>query len=372
MPRRLPPYVECNLSKGKAYLYFRRGKGDRVRLPDDPASEEFRLAYVRAISGEPSVRHRTLSPGMGTIAALVASYKASRAYQALRASTKKSYATALEHLRTVHGDRLVSQMTRSRIESVILGPYLIETPEQKARPGQALHVLKVLRVVIKHGIAIEWISRDPSVGIKRPKTNEIRSWTDAECAAFERRWPLGTKQRTAYAVMLWVGAARVDVHQITWPQLDQERARYTRSKTGISAEPKICGELQEVLNAASRNHITVINTEFGKPFSIKGFGNFMRDAMNAAGLPLDCKPHGLRKTLGRRLAEAGTSASWIMAILGHRTLAEAERYTRDADRTIGAWKGIEMLERARRANKDAQTTSEVLGKFEKAKGDQRG
>jgi integrase len=54
----------------------------------------------------------------------------------------------------------------------------------------------------------------------------------------------------------------------------------------------------------------------------------MRDAMNAAGLPLDCKPHGLRKTLGRRLADAGVSAHDIMAPLGHTTLAQAELYTK--------------------------------------------
>lgn len=35
----------------------------------------------------------------------------------------------------------------------------------------------------------------PSTGIKRPKEDEIRSWTDAELKVFERRWPTGTKQR---------------------------------------------------------------------------------------------------------------------------------------------------------------------------------
>jgi hypothetical protein len=61
----------------------------------------------------------------------------------------------------------------------------------------------------------------------------------------------------------------------------------------------------------------------------------MRDAITKAGLPLDCKPHGLRKTLGRRMADAGCSAHQIMAALGHTTLAEAERYTREADRRRG-------------------------------------
>src|SRR6478672_8755102 len=54
--------------------------------------------------------------------------------------------------------------------------------------------------------------------------------------------------------------------------------------------------------------------------TLNGFSGFMRDAIRAAGLPLDCKPHGLRKTLGRLLADAGASAHDIMAALGHTTL----------------------------------------------------
>jgi hypothetical protein len=70
----------------------------------------------------------------------------------------------------------------------------------------------------------------------------------------------------------------------------------------------------------------------------------MRDAMTKADLPLDCKPHGLRKTLGRRLADAGCTAHEIMAMLGHTTLEEAERYTRELidvaseDRPSSNWK----------------------------------
>ena len=62
----------------------------------------------------------------------------------------------------------------------------------------------------------------------------------------------------------------------------------------------------------------------------------MRDAIKGAGIAdLTFRPHGLRKTLGRLLADAGISADDIMAALGHKTLAEAERYTREADRRRG-------------------------------------
>jgi hypothetical protein len=47
--------------------------------------------------------------------------------------------------------------------------------------------------------------------------------------------------------------------------------------------------------------IGIINTEYDRPFTVDGFSRWLRDAITAAGLPLDCKPHGLRKVAGRRL-----------------------------------------------------------------------
>jgi integrase len=43
----------------------------------------------------------------------------------------------------------------------------------------------------------------------------------------------------------------------------------------------------------------------------------MRDAIRDAGLSVGCRPHGLRKTFGRLLADAGATAHEIMAAMGH-------------------------------------------------------
>jgi len=104
-----------------------------------------------------------------------------------------------------------------------------------------------------------------------------------------------------------------------------------------------------------------LTTEWGKPFTVDGYSGWMRDAMTEAGLPLDCRPHGLRKTFGRLLADAGATAHEIMAALGHLTLAEAERYTREADRRRGGRRAIVKLE-DHKANRIPQTPSVSLGK----------
>jgi enterobacteria phage integrase len=89
--------------------------------------------------------------------------------------------------------------------------------------------------------------------------------------------------------------------------------------------------LQRELELAKRRHVVILATDWGKPFSVKGFGQFMSAAIQAAGLPAKCKAHGLRKAAARRLAEAGCTTKQIQAITGHKSIEEVERYTRKAD-----------------------------------------
>lgn len=360
MPRKRPPFVECWRDRhGQIRLYFRRGKGPRIPLPLEMGTTEFNEAYAAALKRcdtPKRERRKTIAPG--TIAALIVSYKKSPAYRGLRETTRAGYSSRLETLRTVHGHRTVSGLTRERIENAILEPYV-------NRPGAALSILKMLRILIHHATGLDKtnalkLDRDPSADVKRPKTHEIRAWTDHETAAFEARWPIGTKQRTAYALMLYVGTARVDAHRMTWTQFDAGGVGYTRNKTGVDVDMGVHSELQRTLAAAERSHITIINTAYGRPFTVGGFSQFMRDAIRDAGLPLDCKPHGLRKTLGRRMADAGCTAHEIMAALGHTTLEEAERYTREADRRRGGRQAVIKLE-AHKANEISQTTPSGLG-----------
>jgi enterobacteria phage integrase len=342
MPRKLPQHVERIPAKGRSrpYLYFRiKSKGGPyIRLPDDPTSEEFRQAYAAALGSPlPAVPQ----DGPGTIAALIDSYLRSAAFLALGATSKAGYSSRLATMRRDHGHRHVAQMTRDRIETRILTP-LVE------KPGAAHDTLKKLRILIRHAMSKGQLDRDPSVGIRRAQVKEIRAWTDEELSAFEQRWPIGTKQRAAFALMLNMGTARADTHRLTWRQV--EEASYTRTKTGVPVYGAVTEDMRKALDAIPRQHLTVINTELGQPYSLDGFSRFMRDAITAAGLPRDCQPHGLRKTLGRMLADRGATTHEIMAALGHTTLAEAERYTREADRKRNGRRAIARLNE-RRENK---------------------
>jgi hypothetical protein len=58
---------------------------------------------------------------------------------------------------------------------------------------------------------------------------------------------------------------------------------YTRQKTGVPVDVEIATELRQALAAAPRDHVTVINTEFGKPFTINGFSALLRRWIDKIG-----------------------------------------------------------------------------------------
>lgn len=97
---------------------------------------------------------------------------------------------------------------------------------------------------------------------------------------------------------------------------------------------------------------TFLLTEHGRSFSAAGFGNWMRDRCDEAGLS-NCSSHGLRKACARRLAEAGCTHHEIKAITGHKTDAEVRRYTEKSDQVLLAKRALEKLQDTAKKPKSA-------------------
>jgi len=170
--------------------------------------------------------------------------------------------------------------------------------------------------------------------------------------------------RRALASALYTGQRGSDVHRMLWTDLVDDAIRVAQRKTAAKLSIPIHESLSHVLELANRNHATILATAYGKAFSVKGFGNMVSAAIRDAGLPPRCKPHGLRKAAARRLAEAGCSASEIMAITGHKTLAEVERYTRAAEQERLARQAIKRQSQNRSGKPGleevANTTDELI------------
>src|SRR6516165_7289433 len=213
-------------------------------------------------------------------------------------------------------------------------------------------------------MALGWTDRDPTAGVKAFKSKEIHTWNEDEIAAFEKRWPEGSRERLTFALLLYTGQRGSDVHRMMRTDIVGDTIRVAQQKTAAKLTIPIHDALQRLLAIANRQHETILATAYGKPFSVKGFGNMISAAIRGAGLPPRCKPHGLRKAAARRLAEAGCSASEIMAITGHKTLAEVERYTRAAEQQRLARQAIKRQSENKSGKLEldevANTTDELL------------
>lgn len=328
---------------GRARYYFRR-HGKRTALPGLPGSHEFLDAYAAALGDRPAPRERGAPAAKPfSFAALAVRYYGSPAYQKLSASSRTGYRRIIDGFVCEHGHRLVRQMEREHVD-IIIG-------KLANKPGAGITLLKRLRTLVRYAMAIGWIDRDVTAGVKSYNSKEIHTWTEEEIAAFEERWPEGTRQRLAFALLLYTGQRGCDVHRMTWADISGDVLRVAQQKTNAKLAIPLHSILRAILQSERREHVAILTTVYGRPFSLKGFGNLMSDAIVKAGLPSRCKAHGLRKAAARRLAEAGATEKQIAAVTGHKTLSEIERYTRAADQERLARQAIEKQE----ANANWQT-----------------
>jgi len=175
---------------------------------------------------------------------------------------------------------------------------------------------------------------NPTLGVEheRAASEGLKTWSDIEVTRFETHHHIGSIARLAFALMLYTGARRSDVVQLGTANIEGDRLTFKQQKTKTMVSVPVHPRLAEILAATPTIGIkTFIVTRAGKPFSVAGFGNRVRDWCDAAGCP-DVSAHGLRKLCGVRLAEAGASANEIASVLGHSTLSEVARYTKAAER----------------------------------------
>lgn len=350
----LPPFVSTYTDRHGRTRYRYREPGLPPRsLPGEPGEPRFIAALAAAQDGLPTegARRRKRAIAPRTLRAAWIEHRKTIAWQQLKPISQGQQTRVAENFfrlaiapgaRLTFGDMPVAGMRRADIKK-ILGRY-------SDRPHAGAVVLRLLRKLCLTALDLEWIDTDPTYRLKyRPKLGGHRAWTDAEMAAFERRWPLGTTERLGYALALYTGQRRGDIAAMRWAALSGGGIAVVQEKTAAPLWIPVHPALAAILAATERRSDAILTTAYGKPFTAFGFGGKMADAIRAAELPAGCRLHGLRKSAGRCLAEAGATTRQIMAVLGHKTLSEAERYTREAEQRMLAQQGIDQWSRPRLA-----------------------
>jgi integrase len=341
---------------GRVRYYFRRRGFKRAPLPGLPGNEEFMAAYRAALGAETAPRievgaSRTIA---GTVNAIVAAYldcspSSTSPFKTLAAETQRTRRNILEGFRLKHGDkrifrpdggRRVMLLTRERMQRIV--------NEKAATPFAQRNFLNTLRALFAWALGEGKVPDDPTLGVKRvkAKTSGYKTWSEADIERFESTYPIGTKARLAFALLLYTGQRRGDVVRMGPQHVHRGVLTVDQGKTDGGEEAHLeipmHPRLREAIDAAPSGHLNFLVTAFGKPYTSNGFGKWFRELCDEAGC-LNLSAHGLRKAAARRLAEIGCSAHEIAAITGHATLAEVQRYTKAADRKRLAQSAMKKL-----------------------------
>lgn len=221
--------------------------------------------------------------------------------------------------------------------------------------GMANMFVKVLRTLFKYAIKEGYRTDNPANNITLWKLGEHRAWTDEECAKFEARWPTGTMQRRAYALALFTGQRCGDIARITRAHRSDGEIRVVQQKTGTEVRIAEHRSLQIELGTMGP-HMSLLVNDRGAGFTSDELSKWFADAIDQAGLPSECKMHGLRKTAANTLAEVGCTAHEIMAVTGHKSLKEVERYTQAAAQKHLAKSAVHKLEQNANRTASAKRT----------------
>jgi len=319
---------------GKLRRYVRRPGMRRVALPGLPGSPEFMQAYQEAISGAVSINRSHHK--IGTLGALAVDFFKSVEFANLSASSRSTYRKALDPVLERDGHRLVRDLPPDKARKIIeeIGA---------RRRGMANLTRAVLRRLFSFAIDLGLRRDNPFDRTKRYKLGTHHTWTDGQLELFEKRWPLGTRERLAYAILLYTGERVSDAVRMQRSDIRTGAIHVIQKKTGEELYIELHPALMRALKAGPSNGIYLIGDKAGRPIKGSGLSALIRGAAKAAGLPRECVAHGLRKAALRRLAEHGSTTKQIQAVSGHRSLAEIQRYTERADQQRLAKAAIGLL-----------------------------
>jgi len=349
--------VEDRDRHGNVRIYVRRPGRPKVRLHQQPGTDEFLAEYQAALTGAvtsdqeaAAKKKRTLpTAAPGNLRWVCEQYYGSGEYKRLASSTQIVRRRVLDALCETYGHLPVNRMGPEHIRKL--------RDDKAGTPDAANNLVKTLRQMFSVAAEARWISHNPAAEVKKLRTSSLghHTWTMEEVGQFEACWPIGSKPRLAMALLLYTGQRRSDVVRMGPQHIRNGCITITQAKNEncnpVTVTIPILGALQDVLNGTPIGHLAFLVTAYGRPYTQAGFGIRFREWCDKAGLP-HCSAHGLRKAMLTRLAELGASELEMAAISGHRNMDQLRVYTRAARQTILAQNAITRLSAGTKPERD--------------------
>jgi integrase len=297
------------------------------------------------MGGGAAVAPREIGAGRtvaGSLNGLIVAYKLSKHWTApppegLAANSKRNRRPVMEKLRIgPWGGVMVRDLGAKHIRAML----------ESYTGHSKKHALKALRSLFSYAIEIELIEHDPSaaIKIKLPKSSGYWTWTDEQIAQYRAHWPRGSEPRLVLEFALETASRRCEVVRLGRQHVKAGRIKIARAKGCHSVDIPLSPELAAAIDAMpAGDHLTYLIAPRGEPYSPASLGKKFAEWATEAGLPSRCRLHGLRKARTAQLASLGASPHTIMAVTGHKSLAEVQRYADEYNRRQAADAAMALL-----------------------------
>lgn len=305
--------VTRTLADGSSRTYWYAWRGG-PRLTGAPGSAEFMRGYADA--------HATRKrPSAGSLAALVASYRASPEFARLAPSTRKQWTRWLGEIASETGPRALGAFPLAAFDDRGIKADIRAWRDQwAARPRSADYAIQVLSRLLSYAVHGGLIDANPCdrMGQLYASDRADTIWTPADLAVFDA----GARNawvRDILHVACLTGLRRGDLARLTWSHVGETAIVIRTGKTGSDALVPILPELAAHLTATRERQAAlkladepqhVLTTSHGKPWSESGLTHAI------AGIVPGKRLHDARGTFATRLRLAGLPASKIAAVMG--------------------------------------------------------
>jgi integrase len=352
--------VTVRKANGQVYrYYYHRASAKRIEA-------EFGTAAFVAEVAALEERARALAPRDGSLKALIIAYRKSPEYGRLGSRTKADYEKVFDYLAPI-GDMPLMDLDSAGVYR------LRDQAFRKHKRRFANYVVQVVRLLLGWGKPRGFAESNVAEGVKlipRPKSmpRANRPWTDEEREAVLNYAPI--ELRAMIALGMFAGLREGDACSIPKAGWTGGQIECIASKNGEAIWLPVHFRLDAILHelAASRTRKlaarvghrkvvpidppTLAVTSKGQPWTEAGFrASFFKllRKLEAKGL---IRPgltfHGLRHTMGKLVIEAGGSKEDVKMILGDRSDAMGEFYSREFEKKDRVGSTMALLERAER------------------------
>lgn len=113
----------------------------------------------------------------------------------------------------------------------------------------------------------------------------FRVWTEDEITRFEAHWPVGTRERLAFCILLYTGLRRGDAARLGRQHVRNGVISMQMEKTGRELTIPLLPELAAVIEATKTSNLAFVGKTSGAPMSKGGFGPWLRRSCFGGWLP---------------------------------------------------------------------------------------